>query len=183
MSSARLDASIDSSRRVMPGVRRLSLVMRREISISATMPKLFTPIIFGGVSLLLLIGLVQEWKDVAFSQMWFPLLWVTAVCAGCCYVLQLKSVSVDDKNLYIRNLLKEVSVPLSEVEHVRYYAIAANIRPVIIDLRKPCRFGRKIIFEPPPDSLFIPKEPAVVNELRELVKQSKKAESLRTDAA
>jgi len=76
----------------------------------------------------------------------------------------------------VTNYFGETMIPISEVKRVEQVNLALNIRPIVIHLNEPSRFGSKIIFDPSFDSLFSSEEPKALIELRELLKQSKKAE-------
>ena len=52
---------------------------------------------------------------------------------------------MDDRNLYVSNYRKEITVPISEIEEVREFLLSEP-RRVTIRLRNPTEFGQNIRF-------------------------------------
>ncbi|HMA94677.1 MAG TPA: hypothetical protein VKP30_18430 [Polyangiaceae bacterium] len=63
---------------------------------------------------------------------------------GC---VRLKRVALDGHRLYISNYLKEVVVPLQELECVSENRLV-NIHPVTLSFRSETEFGRRVVFMP-----------------------------------
>lgn len=93
--------------------------------------------------------------------------------AGCAFIywnsVRLKEVSVDEDFLYVSNYLKEVVIPLSEIEDVTEN-VWVNIHPVTIRLKSPSEFGDKIVFMPTARYFAFFSSHPVVAELKELAK-------------
>ena len=66
--------------------------------------------------------------------------------------LPLKNVSYDDQFLYVSNYLKEIRIPLSEADEIKATGGTGWWRwlpkRVIVQLRTPSAFGRRVIFIP-----------------------------------
>jgi hypothetical protein len=154
--------------------------MKRQLSSFETiLSKWLIPLVFGGASLFILVQFVLQRSQINhLSQVWFPLLWVTGAWIACWYSFLLKHVSVDDTCLYVKNYLREVAIPLTDVERVTYFGLG-NIRQVTIHLRSPSAFGQRIWFAPPYHSFFGIDEPPVVEELRKLARVNNERMSLR----
>lgn len=75
----------------------------------------------------------------------------------------LKRVEVDDNYLYVSNYLKEIKIPLSDVEFIDKPENSSHQR-IKIFLRTPSEFGDMIVFMPP---LFVGHE--ITQELRHRV--------------
>lgn len=77
----------------------------------------------------------------------FLLMWVV----GTAFVLTLcgglKRIRVDDRNLYISNYFREISVPLSMIERVTENRWI-NIHPITIRFRSVTDFGDRVRFMP-----------------------------------
>ena len=80
----------------------------------------------------------------------------------------LKRVRMDDRQLYVSNYIREISVPFSEIIDVRQNRWL-NSRPITIYFRDATEFGGKATFIPKwrMQSLFWRTDP-VVSELRQL---------------
>jgi hypothetical protein len=61
------------------------------------------------------------------------------------WCMRLKSVSMDDEALYVSNYLKEVRIPLSEVQKVEQDSIP-NTHPITVTFARPTAFGKTIVF-------------------------------------
>jgi hypothetical protein len=62
----------------------------------------------------------------------------------------LKNVYIKDDVLYVSNFLTKVEIPLSDVEHVRDETglTGTSLQRIILELRSPSKFGKKIVFAP-----------------------------------
>jgi hypothetical protein len=87
--------------------------------------------------------------------------------------VRLKAVSVDDDFLYVSNYLKEISIPLSEINDVTEI-VWLNIHPVTIHLKSESAFGDKIIFMLKSKFTFFSSHP-VVAELKDLARSKNMA--------
>jgi hypothetical protein len=74
---------------------------------------------------------------------------VTMVGAGFIYwfCIRLKRVEIDEGALYVSNYLREIRVPLEQIEEVSENRWI-NIRPVTVEFRQDTEFGSRIIFMP-----------------------------------
>lgn len=61
--------------------------------------------------------------------------------------IRLKIVKMDDKYLYISNLLKEVQVPISEIAKIKE-SRWSKTNHVVLTLKSPSEFGKRIVFIP-----------------------------------
>jgi hypothetical protein len=59
----------------------------------------------------------------------------------------LKRVGVDDRYLYVSNYLREIQIPLNDIEAVRENRWI-NIHPIVVRFKQNSVFGRKITFMP-----------------------------------
>lgn len=148
--------------------------MKRPLSSGWTyFEKWVTIPVFGGASILFAAQLVKHFHETDAGLLLFASVWLTVALVGCWYAWRRKHVGVDDKFLYVTNYWKEIAIPLSEVEHVRYFGLG-NMRTVTIYLRSSSKFGRVIKFTPPFHSFFGVDESPVVEELRRAVRQDER---------
>lgn len=61
--------------------------------------------------------------------------------------VRLKRIAIDDHALYISNYLKEIVVPLQELERVSENRVI-NTHPVTLSFRRETEFGRRVVFIP-----------------------------------
>jgi expansin (peptidoglycan-binding protein) len=66
---------------------------------------------------------------------------ILKLCAG------LKRIKVDSRHLYISNYLREITVPLTQIENVTENSWI-NIHPVTIHFRGDTEFGQRVTFMP-----------------------------------
>jgi hypothetical protein len=83
--------------------------------------------------------------------------------------VRLKEVSVDENFLYVSNYVKEISIPLSQIQDVTENRWL-NSHPITIHLRSPSEFGDKIVFMPKVRFLAFWSSHPVVSELRTLAR-------------
>jgi hypothetical protein len=102
-------------------------------------------------------------------KLMFLLIWILAIAFMYWTCMVLKAVSVDDDFLYVSNYIKEISIPLSNIEDVTENRWI-NIHPVTIHLKSPSEFGDKIIFMPKVRVFAFFSSHPVVAELRELAR-------------
>jgi len=81
----------------------------------------------------------------------------------------LKRVRMDAEALYVSNYLREIRIPLSDVQHVSEILGRRHWNRVTITLRCDTPFGRKIDFLPA--SSRAGRRDAVVGELNALIRQ------------
>ena len=145
--------------------------MRRTLSSLQTIPlKIFSPIVWIFALGLTLIGFfgVSQSKDQAGEWIFLGFLVLFSLQTWAC--MRLKTIDLDDHNLYIGNFTKEISVPLSEI---------VNVTPkrwpgwqlVTIHLKSPSEFGNKIEFLPKARFFAFGQHP-VVRELKALAKKA-----------
>jgi hypothetical protein len=144
--------------------------MRRTVSSLQTLfVKIVFQFVFGGLALWMLVLSFVNFREIGFPHALFMLGWMVGGFAACWLGFQLKKVSVDDKFLYVSNYLKEISIPLSDIELVTQNKWL-NVRPVTVHLKRVSVFGCKIKFMPPVEFKFGFKDHPVVEELWKLAK-------------
>jgi hypothetical protein len=77
-----------------------------------------------------------------------------------------KKLSLNDNFLYVSNYLKEIAVPLSNIDKILWFS---DMRPTMIYLKTPSEFGKKINFFPNIKATSWKSNP-IVEELKELAK-------------
>jgi hypothetical protein len=105
---------------------------------------------FGLATLGLWMGAMhgRNGEAAAPAMKWlFLAIWLAGSTFFLWFCVGLKRVRVDTRALYVSNYLREISVPLSEVEDVTEIRWI-NLHPVTIHLRADSPFGRKISFMP-----------------------------------
>jgi hypothetical protein len=63
------------------------------------------------------------------------------------YCMRLKRVATDEQWLYVSNYLREIRVPLLDIEEVSENRWV-NIRPITVEFRRETEFGSRITFMP-----------------------------------
>jgi len=81
---------------------------------------------------------------------------------GC---VRLKRVALDDHAVYVSNYLKEIAVPLQEIECVSENRLI-NIHPVTLTFRYETEFGRRVVFMPKVRLFALLSSHPVVEQLR-----------------
>jgi hypothetical protein len=99
----------------------------------------------------------------------FLFMWIVGSAFIYWSCVRLKEVSVDDNFLYVSNYLKEIAIPLSEIDDVTEN-VWVNIHPVTIHLRSPSEFGDKIVFMPTVRFFAFFSSHPVINELKALAR-------------
>jgi hypothetical protein len=94
---------------------------------------------------------------------------VAATIWACLWASRLKVASVDKENLYVSDWMKEISIPLEEIDHV--WDMTGGY-PVFVNLKSTSEFGRRIVFIAPVNPLLMFSSHPVAKELRELVKNA-----------
>lgn len=78
-------------------------------------------------------------------------LMLAAIVAGalCIYwfCMRLKQVELDEQYLYVSNFVREIRIPLQDIEEVSENRWV-NIRPITLEFRRDTDFGSRIIFMP-----------------------------------
>lgn len=123
------------------------------------------------------IGVINSFigKDMGSDmppKTFFLIFWILGIAFLYWICIRLKTVSVDGNFLYVSNYIKEISIPLSDISDVTENRWI-NIHPVKIHLKTPSEFGETIIFMPKIRLFAFFSSHPVVNELKELVKESK----------
>ncbi len=85
--------------------------------------------------------------------------------------MRLKRVRMDDQALYVSNYLREIRLPLQQVENVNEnYWI--NLHPITIEFRSETDFGKWIVFMPKIRWLSFWSSHPVVEEIRQAIARS-----------
>jgi hypothetical protein len=148
---------------------RLVRLMRRVISSGWTFVfKLLVPLTLVSLSIFLVLGLFAYSPQPPTDALIGTLLTVVATAFFCWWGARLKWVSLDVRNLYASNWIKEISIPLSEIDAVD---ASQGGWPVSVRLKARSEFGCTIFFlatwRP---SLFSRTHP-ILDELRQLMNQ------------
>ena len=137
--------------------------MRRNISSVWTIVfKLVVPLALISLNVILVLAYVQLPSPDAFIG---TILAFVPTAFFCWWGVNLKRVSVDDQNLYASNWIKEIAIPLSEIDAVDAWPGGWR---VIVRLRVRTAFGRKINFLAAWRPLLFGSHP-IVEELRQLL--------------
>jgi len=108
------------------------------------------------------------------SEKWVLLGFSLILTASNWLYMRLKTIDVDDHNLYISNFTKEISLPLSEILNVTQNRWLRG-ELVTIHLKSASEFGKKILFLP--RFRFFPfGQHPVVRELKALAKKASTVE-------
>jgi len=131
---------------------------------------------FGTVQLWL-GNLVDGHNALPPSQMKFVFLGVFVL--GTSFILWtsagLKRVRMDERQLYVSNYFREISVPFGEIIDVTQNRWI-NSRPIPIHFRDATAFGGKATFVPKWGIRFFWREDAVVSELKQLAGLARRAD-------
>lgn len=142
--------------------------MRRVISSGWTaLFKAVVPLVFMALSIFLVLILCVYSPKLDTDWLMVVFLMVGATVFFCWWGVKLKRVSVDDRNLYVSNLVKEILIPLSEVDAVEDYQ---GGWPVIIRLKAESEFGRTIFFLATWNPFQFSRHHPVVEELRQMIR-------------
>jgi len=144
--------------------------MRRTLSSLQTTPiKIFLPIIWIILSFIASRLLFFTQSTDASERRIF--LFVCAVLTASVWdALRLKVISIDDRNIYILNYTKEISIPLSEILNVTQNRWQRG-EHVTIHLQSQSEFGCKIRFLPKVRFFAFGQHP-VVRELKALARNA-----------
>jgi hypothetical protein len=116
------------------------------------------------------LGTIAMWMSSAspVTQKWgFAVAWYLGTFFICRICVPLKRLRTDDRNLYVSNYLKEITVPASLVDSVTENRLI-NIHPVSIHLRSDTDLGSKIVFMPKARFTFTWMSHPVVDEIKRL---------------
>ncbi|HEX8129309.1 MAG TPA: hypothetical protein VF527_09425 [Pyrinomonadaceae bacterium] len=143
---------------------------RRLSSLQTILIKVVFPVLWIGVWGIgtLSMFLISDWNPDAPPRFLFLSIWVIGAAIIYWSSVRLKKVSVDENFLYVSNYLKEISIPLSDIDDVTEN-VWVNIHPVTIHLKSPSAFGDKIRFMPKVRFALFSSHP-VVGELKELAR-------------
>jgi hypothetical protein len=148
--------------------------MKRQLSSKGTFfAKVVMPcaaiVILSGVILGIFFGMSGE-KSLPLSLR-FMFLALPVVAATILYwtVMKYMAVSIADNFLYVSNYMKEISIPLSNVEDVTEIVWLRG-HPVTIHLKTGSEFGKKITFMPQTRGFNFFSSHPVVAELKELAR-------------
>jgi hypothetical protein len=112
--------------------------------IKFVIPGLWTPLFGAGM---LALWPVARAKLPPYLPWFFLLAWLAGIVFSVWIYAGLKRVRMDQDTLYISNFLREIAVPLSEVDSVTEKRWIRS-HPVTIVLRHPTELGDKITFLP-----------------------------------
>ncbi len=145
--------------------------MKRTISSSQTfiMKVLFPLVWITGFGIGTLTMFINPSNDTDAMKWQFLFGWIIGSAVIFLLGVRLKKVSIDGSSLYISNYLKEISVPLADIERVTEN-VWINIHPVTIHLKSSSEFGGSILFMPKARFGGWFSSHPVVAELRELAK-------------
>jgi hypothetical protein len=142
--------------------------MRRIISSAWTVPfKAIIPLVWVIISILLIFSLFAYSSGPTSDALIGVLLVISATAFFCWWGMKLKRVSVDDSNLYVSNLIKEIPIPLSEIASVTDFQ---GGWPVMVHLRAKSEFGHTIFFLATWKPLLFSSPHPIIEELRQLAK-------------
>lgn len=96
---------------------------------------------------------------------WFIIYW---------FYFRLKKVSVFGEFFYVSNFLKEIKIPITDVEKITEN-VFVNHHPITIHLTEKSEFGRKIVFMPTFRLFAFFSSHPITEELRGLVRSKKSA--------
>ena len=97
------------------------------------------------------------------------LMTVGATVFFCWWGARLKRVSIDQHNLYVAGLTKEISIHFADVEAVDAFQ---GGWPVIVRLKKKSEFGRSILFLAEWRPLLFASPPPILERLRRLINEA-----------
>jgi hypothetical protein len=148
-------------------------MLRRKLSTDRTyLSKWVVPPAFGGALILVLVQMIRSSHVQSLGAYLFTAIWCTGALIACWYGLRLKHVSVDENFLYISNYAGEIILPLTHIMGVKERILAPNMRPHIIYLSEPSKYGRRIMFEPSFASYFSFEESQALIELSKIVRRN-----------
>jgi hypothetical protein len=151
--------------------------MKRMISSAWTLPyKIMIPIMLGAISIILMVSLVSSSSPLPRNA-YIVVAWsVAGTLFFSWWGLGLKRVSVDDRNLYVSNWIREISIPLSGIDSVD--SLYGGWR-VMVRLKAKYKFGWRIVFLAKWQPFVFSPSRSVVDELRLLVKSADENLTLR----
>jgi len=110
----------------------------------------------------------------AKSMLWlFFFFWCVMTPFVFWYALKLKRVVINEEFLRVKSYLKEIEIPLANVESIKT-STWPNMRHVTLRLKSPSEFGDKIIFIPKKKIGTAAGEKSTLEELRERITQRDK---------
>src|SRR6266480_2659316 len=143
--------------------------MRRRISSSwSLLIKVFAPLIFTSATTLVAVALFRDPSKIV-PNLFFAIILVAFTLFSYWSFGRLKRVDVDNKNLYVSNWLKEVAIPLTEIDYL--YDLTAGY-PVFVHLKSTSAFGRRIVFMATWKPFLLFRSHPIVKELRGLVSRA-----------
>lgn len=130
----------------------------------------FTTVWCGGFGLGTALMFLSRTHDAQVMQWLFAAIWLVAsmVIWGMCG--RLKRVRLNGTNLMISNYKYEITVPISDIAHVKQSRLF-NLRPVFLTFKRETPFGHTVTFMPPV-SFQIFSEDEIVVRLRRLANPS-----------
>lgn len=130
--------------------------------------KILVPSFSVVVSLYLLLLLLFYPTDSYLDGLVVTSMSVVATVFFCWLGAKLKQVCIDENNLYVAGLFKEISIPLTCVDSIGDIHGGA---PVILRLKEKSEFGRTILFAAKWRPVFPWEQHPILGELRQLIKE------------
>ena len=140
--------------------------MKRRLSSIFTFPYKIFPALWSAFSLLWVVGLLIKSVETQDNIKIFIVGVISTLMSvfACWMCAPLKRVYIDNDTLYVSNYVREIKISLADIEQVHDEIGAltgSSLRRMILILRSPSEFGKKIIFAP---KFFSARE--IANELR-----------------
>lgn len=105
--------------------------------------KAFPPLLLVAFSGLAAFSMLASPGGPTFDGLSFALPLIGVTVFVCWYGAKLKQVRIDEHNLYVAGIFKEISIPLTAIESVGGFY---NGSPVTLRLKEKSEFGRTIYF-------------------------------------
>jgi hypothetical protein len=88
------------------------------------------------------------------------------------YGVRLKRVEIDEQWLYVSNFLREIRIPLSDIEEITENRWVST-RPITVEFRHETEFGSRIVFMPRPRWWRLWRAHPVVGELEAATRRAR----------
>jgi len=127
--------------------------MKHKISSSSTFfHKVFVPtfwiIMFGFATLALWFGHFDRSSQPPETEQYsFLVVWIIGSALLLRDTVRLKTISLDNDNLVVKDFKKVIRVPLRNVNHISETRLS-NPKKITLTVYPPCEFGNKITFIP-----------------------------------
>ena len=138
--------------------------------------KLLVPLFSVVLSLFLLLLLLYYPTESHLDGLMVTLMAIGASVFFCWFGARLKQVRIDEDNLYVAGLFKEISIPIADINCVTDFHGGS---PVIVHLKEKSEFGRTILFAAKWRPVFPWEHHPILGELRQLIKEKQNKEVRR----